>query len=81
MLHDYVHERWSAGRAVTPELWQLMPGFIDDAIVEDLKHAAQSLDGYEKNAAAKALGESGLSNITVATTWEDIGRNYCNSKN
>jgi hypothetical protein len=81
ILHDFIHERWSAGRTVTPELWQLMPGFVTQAIAEDLEKAARSHGPCERDAALKALNESGLDDTVIATTWEEIGMAFNNKKN
>jgi hypothetical protein len=78
ILHDYIHERWSAGRTVTPEIWQLMPGFVNDAIEADLKRAAASTDMEERNAALKALAESGFSETTITDSREEPGKTYNN---
>ena len=52
---DYAHERWAAGRAITPELWRLVGPFADAAMIEDLKRPLQSDLPVERQAAALAL--------------------------
>lgn len=42
MLCDYAHERWAAGRPVSPELWRCVGPWADDAALADLERA---LDG------------------------------------
>lgn len=63
---DFAHERWSAGRKVTPELWRLVVPYVDDAITEDLKAVVQHGDPVEQEAGIKAMVES---NYTEAQTW------------
>ncbi len=57
MLVDYAHERWAAGRSVTPELWRPVGPFADEAIVDDLKKVLAG-DAVEQQAAALALSRS-----------------------
>ena len=74
ILHDYIHERWAAGRTVSPELWQLMPGFVNTAIEADLTKASKSGDPLEQKAALKALNESSIVPDAINMTWEEIGK-------
>ena len=55
MLCDYAHERWAAGRAVSPELWRCVGPFADDAAVNDLKRVLDTGTPAEREAAVLAL--------------------------
>lgn len=55
MLCDYAHERWAAGRPVSPELWRCVGPFADDAALEDLARALRGGDAAGREAAALAL--------------------------
>jgi hypothetical protein len=47
---DYAHERWAAGRKVTPELWMPIANFVNDEILEDLKKLKDSTDLLQQQA-------------------------------
>lgn len=56
ILRDYAHERWAAGRDVTPELWRCVgdaPG--ENEALGDLKRAIEGDDPLERQGAALAL--------------------------
>jgi hypothetical protein len=66
---DYAHERWAAGRKISPELWIPVGKFVNEVILSDLKRLAESKEPLEQeafalvcfvsdNAQAKALLES-----------------------
>ena len=55
MLIDYAHERWSAGRAVSPELWRCVGPFADDRASCDLEQLIAAGTEPERLAAALAL--------------------------
>jgi hypothetical protein len=57
-LCDYAHERWAAGRPVSPELWRGVGRFADAAAVSDLLRVLKTGDATERRAAALALSES-----------------------
>ena len=58
MLRDYAHERWSAGRPVSPELWRCVGPHATGAMLADLERVMQKGTGPERAAAALALASS-----------------------
>src|SRR5688572_8032127 len=58
ILRDYAHERWAAGRPVTPELWRCLGPFAEGIMLDDLARLAKSADHRERSAAALALAAS-----------------------
>jgi hypothetical protein len=58
ILADYAHERWAAGRPVTPELWRCIGPFAEGDLIDDLARVAKSAEGAERRAAALALSVS-----------------------
>lgn len=58
ILVEYAHERWSAGREVSPELWRSVGPFIDEAIVIDIEKELTHPDKLHRQAAILALIES-----------------------
>lgn len=55
ILCDYAHERWAAGRAVTPELWRCVGPFAKDNMIDDLQRALESNIALEQQGAVLAL--------------------------
>ena len=55
MLRDYAHERWSAGRAVSPELWRCVGPFASDEMLADLSKVLDKGAPPERAAAVLAL--------------------------
>ncbi len=55
MLTDFAHERWAAGRAVSPELWRCVGPYADDAMVSDLEKVLKTGSEIERQAASLAL--------------------------
>ena len=58
ILSDYAHERWAAGRPVSPELWRCLGPFAQGGMLDDLERAAASHEATERMAAALALSAS-----------------------
>lgn len=49
---DYAHERWAAGRKITPELWIPVGKFVNEVILNDLKKLAESKEPLDQEAFA-----------------------------
>jgi len=82
IVHDYIHERWSAGRLVSPEIWRLVAGYVNQEIAVDLVNAIHTGDILTKQAAIKVLKESSFYNeneipnealLESIATWDEIG--------
>lgn len=58
MLRDYAHERWAAGRPVSPELWRCVGPFAEEAAIADLKRLLDTGTTRERQAAVLALSAS-----------------------
>jgi hypothetical protein len=58
MLSDYAHERWAAGRPVSPELWRCVGPHAVGAAVQDLEKVLKQGTEPERRAAALALRAS-----------------------
>jgi hypothetical protein len=58
MLCDYAHERWAAGRPVSPELWRCVGPFATGRALADLQHVLQQGTPAEQAAAMLALAQS-----------------------
>ena len=54
-LCDYAHERWSAGRPVSVELWRCVGPFAEGPALDDLKRTLTIGEPNEREAAALAL--------------------------
>lgn len=89
-LSNLAHERWAAGRYVSPELWRSCLRFVDDTIAADIEKVAGSDDPAQREAAALVVfgaeGEGRLDGVagalseeiervrSGALTWETLGR-------
>ena len=58
MLCDYAHERWAAGRPVTPELWRCVGPHVRGEMLHDLERVLEKGTDPEREAAALALASS-----------------------
>ena len=50
-LSNFAHERWAAGRTVPAEVWQLIPRFMNETLLADVKKLLQSPDERDRAAA------------------------------
>jgi len=55
MLVDYAHERWAAGRPVSPELWRCVGPVADERGLAALERVLRSGSTEERDAARRAL--------------------------
>lgn len=91
MLVEYAHERWSAGREVSPELWRPVGPFLDDEYSDDIKKVLDHPDKIQKQSALLALMNSDYSGKDELldehkelvkeikeqnVTWDDIGKKF-----
>jgi hypothetical protein len=51
MISDFAHARWAAGKAIDPEVWELVAPFIDNHIINDIEKLFQSENEQEQDAA------------------------------
>lgn len=58
MLCDYAHERWSAGRPISPELWRCVGPYARGEMLRDLGRVLDKGSDPERTAAALALASS-----------------------
>ncbi len=68
-ISDLAHERWSAGRQITPEAWRSVIPFVDDRITSDLVRLSQS-ESENDRLAAELVGSSNNDDIA----WEKLGK-------
>lgn len=87
-LSDLAHERWAAGRTVSPELWRSCQDFLTERIVEDLTRVAGSDEPGNREAAALVFAREGGKKLAAIKpqieqqlqkvesgelTWETLG--------
>lgn len=73
ILRDYAHERWAAGRPVSPELWRCLGPFAADLGLDDLRRVVAEGDTAERQAAALALAACpGAEAAALLATMPDL---------
>jgi hypothetical protein len=81
MLCDYAHERWSAGRPISPELWRCVGPFATGAMLDDLKRVLDKGTEPERAAAALALSRSpDAAAAALLRTQPDLQRALANGR-
>ena len=89
MLVDFAHERWAAGRSVTPELWRFVAPYADASQRADLERVIESDDAWERAAGQLACRQSNSPELQALShtdqgaqplTWQQIGEAYKASK-
>jgi hypothetical protein len=58
MLCDYAHERWAAGRLISPELWRCVGPHADEKALQDLGKVLKTGGETERQAVALSLSTS-----------------------
>ena len=82
MLVDFAHERWAAGRPVTPELWRFVAPYADASHRADLERVITSGNPWESAAGKLACTQStspdlpALADADQLPTWEQIGKEW-----
>jgi hypothetical protein len=73
MAIDYVHERWAAGRDVTPEIWRLIYPFVEVSDRQDLVRALQMPNLLQQLSVALLCSRSDLPEISnLMTHYPDL---------
>lgn len=73
MLIDYAHERWAAGRSVSPELWRPVGKFADETMLTTLERAIATPPSHQQAAAALACSQCPLPQAqTILTQYPDL---------
>ncbi|MDN5200966.1 EboA domain-containing protein [Fulvivirgaceae bacterium BMA10] len=58
IISDFAHERWAAGRIVTPEIWRPVGGFADERLLGDIKKLLSNEDIMQQEAAALVCSQT-----------------------
>lgn len=88
IISDYAHERWAAGRDVTPEIWRPIGPFLTIELLPDIAKLCSSMEILEQKAAVLSCQASSLPEAQQllnthpevkallddpSTNWSDIG--------
>lgn len=93
-MSDLAHERWAAGRWVSPELWRSCQGELSDQIVEDMKRLVESEEPGQREAVALLVAgnDDRLKEVRdhipalieqvskEELTWDSVGEKYGNAQ-
>ncbi|MGY6648584.1 EboA domain-containing protein [Wenyingzhuangia sp. IMCC45574] len=76
ILNDFIHERWSAGRDISPEVWQLLRGYNNKLILGTAQKALSTATELEKKAVKTITEETSLNEEESKTFWMEIGMEF-----
>ncbi len=95
-MSDLAHERWAAGRWVSPELWRSCQGQLSEQLVEDLEQLLESRRPGEREAVALLVADGEgdgrlegvrekvsdlIGEVKAGTlTWDRVGREFGKDK-
>jgi len=68
-ISDLAHERWAAGRTITPEAWRSVIPFVDADITADLERLTNSDSEADRRAAELVLASD-----TSTQAWAELGK-------
>lgn len=68
-ISDLAHERWAAGRTITPEAWRSVTPFVNTTIADDLEQLAKSDSAPDRRAAELVQASD-----TSVQSWTALGK-------
>lgn len=74
MLCDYAHERWAAGRLVSPELWRCVGPVAEGAQLDDLRRVLETGRDAERLAVALAARNNPAANTLLSEHPDVVAR-------
>ena len=74
IMCDYAHERWAAGRPITPEIWRGVGPFASGDAIDDLKKVLASDRPFERWAGVLALQASGDPQAASVLAASDVSK-------
>ncbi len=93
-LSNYAHERWAAGRVISPEIWRSCKAFIDAEMAKDFVTAVESAQEGHREAVALCIQEGSTTEDLAALketladeisliesgqlTWNSLGEKLLN---
>ncbi len=82
ILRDFAHERWAAGRPVSPEIWRLVTPFVSDSVLPDARHLFEKGSETEQETAALMAVRSGHPGLLALATEKrpDLVKNAQNGE-
>ena len=73
IISDYAHERWAAGREVTPEIWCPVGPYFSEVHLEDMKKLLEHAMPIQREAAALLCVEAGTKqSIALVSAYPEL---------